>query len=228
MAMETIEVQPRDIKAKSNYQLRQNKDLPAVIHRKQADSVSIQLPYARFIKLNLKELEFLNLKISGGESIVAFPKNIQKHPVSHKVLHAIFEEVQAGTKMTASVPVHLTYDEEKADWIKDGVLKQNFQKIKVEFLPKDLVSVIELDIQHLKVGDSIRISEMIEKYPQLEFDDEGDIEVLSIAEKREQQEDEPEEAEGTEGALHPETVPETETTSGTEKKTEKKEDKKED
>jgi len=106
-------------------------------------------------------------------------QEIQHHPLSGQLLHVDLHEVSETEKVTVMVPVETTGE---ALGVKTGggVLEHVLFKIKVRCLPKDLPEVIEVDVSHLEIGQSMHIGD-IQATPGVEILGDKNISVISVA-----------------------------------------------
>ena len=107
----------------------------------------VYTPDAHFVDLNL-----------GGKNITALMKDIQFHPVSEKILHVDFLEIDDALPTTMEVPVQLTGN---AKGVKmGGRLIQKLRRIKVKGKPSKLPEHVEVDVTNLEMGKSIKVKEI--------------------------------------------------------------------
>lgn len=115
------------------------------------------------VQLDMERLVFtphvsiVNLDIEGKKS-QAIIQDIQFHPVTDKIHHVDFLELNDNKKVKVDVPVKLTG--RSVGVMAGGKLQQVFRKMKVQALPKDLPDSITIDITNLKVGDAVRVKEL--------------------------------------------------------------------
>ena len=120
----------------------------------------------------------------------------QLHPVTDRILHLDFLEVTEESPFKIKLPVKL---EGFSKGVRNGGrLRQNFRKLKVFGLAKDMPESITIDITPIKIGDKKRISEI--SIPGLKFLDPANAVVVGVQTARTAILDEEEEEEGEEGA----------------------------
>lgn len=107
----------------------------------------IYTPEAMFVELDIE-----------GKKFRASMKDIQFHPVSDQVLHVDFLQLFDEKAVKMDIPVKLKGTSPGVR--SGGKLLQNFRKLKVKGLPKDMVDFIEVDISSLEVGDSVRVEDI--------------------------------------------------------------------
>ncbi len=160
--MEKIELQAqkREAIGKALNSLRKDGFLPSVIYGHNFEAVPIQIKYIDFEKVFKKagESTLVNLKI-GGKDESTIIKDVQKDPVSDKIIHADFYKVSLTEKIKANVPVVFVGESEA---VKDGgILVKTVNELEVEALPQDLPHEFQIDISSLKkIGDHILIRDI--------------------------------------------------------------------
>lgn len=93
-----------------------------------------------------------------GISIPCMIQDIQFHPVSDDVLHVDFIQLVDGKPVTIDVPVRLLGN---ARGVRNGgKMKRVLRKLKVKATPDNLPDAIEHDITNLRIGQSVRVSDL--------------------------------------------------------------------
>jgi large subunit ribosomal protein L25 len=103
------------------------------------------------------EVLTVDLNIDGA-SYKALMQEIQFHAINDKIVHIDFLEMFDNKPVFIDIPVHTTGNSigVKAG----GKLTLNVRKLKVKALPANLPDSIEIKIDHLDIGKSIRVSEI--------------------------------------------------------------------
>jgi large subunit ribosomal protein L25 len=94
-----------------------------------------------------------------GDKFSTIIQAIQFHPVTDRVQHVDFLELDDNKKVKIDIPVELEGRSEGV--MMGGRLQQVFRKLTVFALPKNLPEVIKVDITDLKIGDSVRVKELM-------------------------------------------------------------------
>jgi large subunit ribosomal protein L25 len=103
------------------------------------------------------QVHTVDLDIDGAK-FKAIMKDIQFHAVSDKILHIDFLELMDTKKVTVEIPVTLTG---KAAGVRaGGQLLTKMRKVKISALPKDLPDFVEVKIDNLNIGDSVRVRDI--------------------------------------------------------------------
>ena len=131
------------------------------------------------IILNTPNAYILNLSIDGKEH-VAILQDIQAHPVSDRILHADFLEVDESTPIIISVPIRVTGTSPGV--LRGGKLVKKFRKLKVKALLNDLPDSIEVSIKKLDLDQSSRVSDL--SLPNVEFLDLPTAIMVSVVSTR--------------------------------------------
>tara|TARA_B100000963_G_scaffold332493_1_gene324043 strand:+ start:47 stop:706 length:660 start_codon:yes stop_codon:yes gene_type:complete len=148
---------------KSTKELRKQDLVPCVLYgegeaihfsAKEIDfSKLVYTPNAHKVKIILEKKE-----------LDAILQDIQFHPLSDKILHVDFYQLNENKEVSMEIPVK-TEGSAPGVLISGGVLILNQRKLKVKALPKDLPDFITTDISKLELGDKIYSSELKdEKY----------------------------------------------------------------
>src|SRR5436189_4586261 len=164
--------------------LRATGRIPAVIYGRQAQAQNLEVSAKEMgdlIHHSISEnlLVDLAVKDDARPKRLALVQEVQHHPLSGEVLHVDLHEVSETEKVTVMVPVETT-GEAVGVKTSGGVLEHVLFKIKVRALPKDLPEVIEVDVSHLLIGQSIHLGDI--KPPQgVEVLGDKGISVISVA-----------------------------------------------
>ena len=94
-----------------------------------------------------------------GKKFKVILQETQIHPVTDRILHLDFLEISDDAPFKLSLPVRL---EGFAKGVRNGgKLRQNFRKLRVFGLAKDMPDAVSIDISPLKIGDKIRVGDII-------------------------------------------------------------------
>jgi large subunit ribosomal protein L25 len=153
-----------DLGKGASRRLRRNANLvPAVIYGGEKAPQSISLLAKDLAKLLENEAAFshvLTLNVDGSaESVLV--KALQRHPAKGFVLHADFQRVVAGQKLTAHVPLHFL-NQETSVGVKQqgGEVSHTLAEVEISCLPKDLPEFIEVDLAKVELGQTLHLSDL--------------------------------------------------------------------
>ncbi|MDH1211589.1 50S ribosomal protein L25/general stress protein Ctc [Pseudomonas chengduensis] len=153
-----------DLGKGASRRLRRNVSMvPAVIYGGDKAPQSISLLAKDLAKLLENEAAFshvLSLDVAGTQESVVI-KALQRHPAKGFVLHADFQRVVAGQKLSAHVPLHFI-NEATAVGVKQqgGEISHTISEVEVSCLPKDLPEFIEVDMAAVEVGQTVHMSDL--------------------------------------------------------------------
>ncbi|MCA0932732.1 50S ribosomal protein L25/general stress protein Ctc [Lutimonas saemankumensis] len=142
------------------------------------------------------------IELEGGEKFEAILQDIQFHPVSDKILHIDFYQLDQAKEVTMEIPVRLIGNSPGV--MAGGNLRNPYRKLKVRALPANLPDFINADISKLKIGDKLYVTELASDefsilHPENTVVAQVRVSRLVVAAEGED-EDEEEAAEGAEGA----------------------------
>jgi large subunit ribosomal protein L25 len=93
-----------------------------------------------------------------GKKTNAIIQDLQQDPITDKVLHVDFLELDAKKPVKVALPVRLTGASRGV--LAGGKLMQVFRRLKVIALPGELPEAIIIDIAKLRIGQSIRVGDL--------------------------------------------------------------------
>jgi large subunit ribosomal protein L25 len=103
------------------------------------------------------EARVANIELD-GKAIQAVIQDMQFHPLTDQLIHMDLIEVVEGKAVTIDVPVVMTGN---ARGVRNGgKLKSVLRSLRIKGHINDLPSVIEHDITELRIGQSVRVSDV--------------------------------------------------------------------
>jgi large subunit ribosomal protein L25 len=103
------------------------------------------------------DVNFVDLDVEGTKA-QAIVQDIQVHPLTEKILHIDFLELNDKKSITIEVPVKLTGT---SPGVKTGgKLLQKLRRLGVKAFPKDIPQYVEVSIENLELGKSIRVRDL--------------------------------------------------------------------
>ncbi len=137
--------------------LRKEELVPCVIYGK-GENIHFQVEEKAFKKIVYTPNAYIvNFDIE-GKNFQGILRDVQYHPVSDRVIHADFYQIDDKSPVWMKVPVVL--EGSSIGVLKGGRLVQKMRKLKVKALPGDLPDDIKIDISKLDVGKSIKIANL--------------------------------------------------------------------
>ncbi len=143
--------------------LRDQGFVPAVFYGRSAENILLAVKNDELIKLHKdkKDHAFIKLIIDDGAQKVeklSLIKELQVQPLTGKLYHADFYEVDVKRKITMDVSLRFIG---KAIGVENGGELQHLKRdVKISCLPLDLPDHIDVDVTNLGIGDSIKIRDL--------------------------------------------------------------------
>lgn len=142
--------------------MRKNGFIPAVIYGRALAPLKISLNYKDFVKTFTANSvsSFMNVvskedKINGKTAVI---KEIQKDPVTDRVIHVDFHEVSMDEKIEIEAAIHLLG---KPEGVKlGGILELLVRHITIKGYPKDIIDTINIDVASLQIGNIIHVRDL--------------------------------------------------------------------
>ncbi|HPE85366.1 MAG TPA: 50S ribosomal protein L25/general stress protein Ctc [Chlamydiales bacterium] len=146
-------------------QLRHKKHVPGVIYGKGRPSETITVDGEDF-DTALRQMKKGHLSTTlfeldlDGKVIKAIAKDIQYHPVTYRILHVDFVELQENQPVNVNIPVDFIGVADCVGIKLGGFLRQVIRHVRVRCLPKDIPSQFELDVSQMGIKQSKRVSDI--------------------------------------------------------------------
>lgn len=157
---------------------RRNGLVPCIVYGGK-EEVHVEIDERQFKNLVYTPTQYIvNLDID-GTVVSAIMKAIQFHPVTDRIVHVDFQEL-TGTPVKITLPI-LTKGQSKGV-LAGGRLRVVKRNVKVQGLPKDMPSIIELDISSLAIGKAIKIGDL--KIPGVTFLADDNQIIVAVRMKR--------------------------------------------
>lgn len=160
----TIVMEPRNKGSKGeNGRLRQEGYTPCVFYGPElSEAVPGKLETAvlqRVISSGRWETMRLMLKLPSGAEEMCLIRELQRHPLTGKLVHVDFFRLIKGRKITVKIPVQV-HGRDQCPGLKDGGVLEHMHEIEVETTPVDMPDSIIVDVSALKLGESIHVRDI--------------------------------------------------------------------
>lgn len=159
---------PEELKKNSSGRLRKSGYIPGVVYGLKNEPLNIKVESKKFKDLvkgkgTSGHIFDLHLKDDGkSKKISVLLKDFQKEPISREYSHLDFIRIKMEQEVTITVPIILE-NEDKAIGVKEegGVIQHSLREIMISCLPKDIPESIVVDVIDLKIGDIVRVSDLV-------------------------------------------------------------------
>ena len=186
-----------DLGKKFAKQLRKEENVPCVIYGGSEEPIHFYAHSNEFRKIVYTPNVYLINVIIGDNTFQVTMGDIQFHPVTDKILHIDFLRVFENKEVKINIPITITGNSKGVR--NGGRLTLNMRRMIIESMSQYLQETIELDITELRIGDSIRVSDL--SIDNIKFlNNPQDVIVAVKTARAAVEEIEEEVAEGTEGS----------------------------
>ncbi|MBN2414977.1 50S ribosomal protein L25 [bacterium] len=140
-------------------ELRRHGKIPAVYYASDAEPMMLTVDQLIFQRLISHDVNVIDLVLEGSKNRKCIIRDIQKDPVTEKVVHIDFMGVKLDVEVTLTIPVIL---HGTPVGVKDagGILEHSQRLIEVKGLPLEIPEHVEIDVSQLNVGDSIHVRDL--------------------------------------------------------------------
>ena len=157
-----IGVKPRDERGKGPARrVRRTGRIPAVVYRAGNEPVQLSVDPTE-LELKMRKSgnrnALLRVQVEGSERLCLL-KDIQRHPLSRKLLPVDLYEVRKDAAVEVGVKVTLVG--RATGTRKGGLISLVRPRLMIRCLPEAIPATIDLDVTNLDLGDHIRVSEIV-------------------------------------------------------------------
>ncbi|MDY4421305.1 MAG: 50S ribosomal protein L25 [Clostridium perfringens] len=158
--MENLQVNQREKKTRhSSRQCRRKGLVPGVIYGKGINNFLFEIGELELNHVLSVTGEHGLLSINSQEgSLNTLIKEVQRDPVTRRVLHIDLEKVEGNEEIETSVPINYV-GEEYINKL-DAVLQKNLDSIKVKCSPSNIPKGVNLNVGRAKPGDQFKIADV--------------------------------------------------------------------
>lgn len=194
----TLRAEPRtEIGTRPARRLRRDGRIPAVVYGRGSESLSVTVASRDLFSVLHTEAglnALINVELDGGDSVLTVAREIQRHPVRGDITHldfikvALDEAIQAdvGVEYTG-IPVGVQSD--------GGFVETIAATVSISALPTEIPAGIEVAIDELGIGDTLKVSDLPE-IEGVEYLDDPDQPLVTVLLPKIEEEPEVEEIEG--------------------------------
>ena len=137
--------------------------VPAIVYGDEKETINLKLKLNELTKAAENELFYTQVLLikTGDEEEKVVLKELQKDPAKGKFLHADFQRVSRKTKLKVVIPVNFINEDECIGVREDGgVVAKAIREIEIMCLAGNIPETIDIDIQNLNLGESMRLTEI--------------------------------------------------------------------
>lgn len=189
--MNTLKAEKRDLAVKAKKLRREGYVTGNVFGKELEQSIPVKM-----LSSNVESL----LKTTGkggrilldldGQSYNVLIKEVDFNSMKHQITEIDFQVLVAGEKVHSVAEIELL----NHDKVTNGVIQLHLEEISYRALPEDLTDRSQIDLDGVKVGDSIKVKDLpFAQNPQIELLTDPEAIVVSVTEVRNTEEAETEE-----------------------------------
>ena len=161
MVAELKAMERKETGTRNNITLRSEGQLPAVIYSAGKPGTLIAVEERLFKRLLIAGERVVSLTV-GARTAQALIKEVQYDALGEQILHVDFNELKEGQKVRVKVP--LAFRGIPAGASEGGVANYILHEVEINCLPTAIPDKITVDLEGLKMGAAIHVSEI--KFPE--------------------------------------------------------------
>jgi large subunit ribosomal protein L25 len=193
MKVPVMDAQMREIRGKGGArQTRRDGRVPIVVYARGLDSKHLSIDAKEFDTLILKKHRKFTMKGDGIDETLCVIQDLQRHPVSMKVIHADFIAVTPETVLITKLPVALTG--EPVGIKEGGQVRQLLHYVQVECKVELLPPVYEVDTTECHASTTLLVRDL--PVGEMKILNDSHLAVMQVTKPRGDEDEE----EGAEGA----------------------------
>lgn len=135
---------------------------PGVLYGQKKDTLSIQIDNNKLkdlLKIEGIESSIINLALPGSPEETIMIKEIQRDPVSRKILHTDLLRISLDEEVTTTIPI-VTVGTSSGVSEEGGVEEFPLRELQIKCLPTQIPDQIEIDVSQMEIGDMIQVSDL--------------------------------------------------------------------
>ncbi len=148
-----------EVGTNASHRSRENGYVPAIIYGRDMNSLPLEInsnEVENFIR-NYGNGGLIGLNI-GGVDYTVFIKEVQKDPITSKIIHVDFQQVSQNERINITIPIVL---KGKALVERSGsIVQQQLRDLEIECLAGSIPQSLEVDISSFRPGDTIKVADM--------------------------------------------------------------------
>jgi large subunit ribosomal protein L25 len=160
----SLEAREREGRGKNEARrLRMQGMVPAVLYGDGDDGSTVLAVPVKVVDYTLQHVgdnALYDLEIGGGGDTTVRVVDVQRNPVSGKLLHVDFAPVNMRERIVITVPLTVAGTDESPGVSEGGVLEQVAYEVEVESLPGDIPQELTIDVSGLQIGDNLTLADV--------------------------------------------------------------------
>ncbi|TDT46096.1 50S ribosomal protein L25 [Fonticella tunisiensis] len=142
-----------------NHRLRSSGRIPGVIYGLKNPNFNVEFAQMELLGVLNSEGEHAILDVNvNGHREKAMIKEVQRHPVTRKIMHIDLQRIDEGGKIHAKVPLRIVGEESIRG--RGAIAQLQLDQVEVECAPDKLPRYITADISNLPTGGRITLGDL--------------------------------------------------------------------
>ena len=161
--------------------LRREGLVPATVYGREAEPVTVTVNARELFGVLHTEAglnALITLEVEGGKNVLTMAKEIQRHPFRSEYRHVDFVAISLTEMVTTEVLIHLV-GEPVGVLLNGGIIETLRNLVSIEALPQEIPSAIEVNIEDLDIGDTVKVSDL-PALEGVEYLDDPDAPVVTV------------------------------------------------
>ncbi len=157
-----LDVQPRKVVGKQVLGLRRKGFIPLALYGGHIAPSSWQAEERplRAVLTKAGHNRLIRLNVGDGQPHIVITREIQREPITGRILHVDLQEISLTEKMTVNVPIVLR-GTSPAVTRNEGLMIHGLEEVSIRVLPTDLIPEIDVDVTVLQaVNQSLHVSDL--------------------------------------------------------------------
>jgi large subunit ribosomal protein L25 len=135
--------------------------VPAVLYGDNGENMVLAVP-TKVVDYTLHHLgdnALYEIKLGGRDDATARIVDVQRNPVTGRLVHVDFAPVNMRERIVVTVPLAVVSDSPGVE--EGGVLQQIAYEVEVESLPGDIPQEVTLDISNLGLNENLTLADVV-------------------------------------------------------------------
>lgn len=155
--MNTLEAEKRDLQIKAKKLRREGYVTGNIFGREMKESMPIKIEKAKAEQLMKNNGRGSQVMLDvEGQKIDALIKDVTYDPLKHQFMEIDFQALVQGEKVHSVAEIVLL----NTDVVTAGIVEPHLHEISFKATPDALIDKIEVDVSHMKVGDTIEVKDL--------------------------------------------------------------------
>lgn len=143
-------------------QVRRAGAIPGIFYTHGQNAIPVAVEEKALRTVIVSKANLIDLKFTDGRVEKCVIREVQRDPLSSRLLHVDLMGIKLTEKIRVKVAVRL--NGAPAGVKEGGTLQAMLRELEVECLPLDIPEAVTVDVSHLKIHDTIHVSDLqIEK-----------------------------------------------------------------